>query len=275
VDCVTFDRTRAVRRAAHAALLASIAAAAGVLAGPARASLTDEIQVYLDDIDDPGRFGLEVHVNGTPSGVGEPSYPGEVTNDHGVRVTPEFSYGLAPGLEAGAYLPVVHAPSDTLSLAGAKLRLKWLPVRQAGGGDGIFAGVNGELSDVAQRFVQSRRGFELRPILGARGGPWVAAVNPVLDFALGEPGRSQPPTFAPSFKVSRDLVPGVATGFEYYAVLGPLSDVPAWPAQQHALYWAWDIDRKPWVVNLGLGRGLTAATDRWTVKMIFEVPLEP
>lgn len=28
-----------------------------------------------------------------------------------------------------------------------------------------------------------------------------------------------------------------------------------------------------WVFNFGIGRGLTRATDRWTLKWIFEVPL--
>jgi hypothetical protein len=33
-----------------------------------------------------------------------------------------------------------------------------------------------------------------------------------------------------------------------------------------------DYDRKPWSFNLGIGRGLTTAADRWTIKAIFEVP---
>lgn len=268
-------RSRAARRPVlPAACRAAAVLAAFLLSTHARAALTDEIQVYTDDINEPGRFGLEMHVNGTPSGVAEPAYPGEVTSDHGVRATPEFSYGLTSDLEAGAYLPFVHAPSDPFSLAGVKLRLKWLPVRQPNGGDGVFAGLNGELSAVQQRFEQSRRGFELRPILGTREGAWLVAVNPVLEFALAEPGRSQPPHFAPSLKVSRDLAAGIATGVEYYTDMGPVSDMPGWAGQEHTLYWAWDIHRKPWILNLGVGRGLTPATDRWTVKMIVEVPLE-
>lgn len=33
-----------------------------------------------------------------------------------------------------------------------------------------------------------------------------------------------------------------------------------------------DYDRKPWAFNVGLGRGLNNATDRWTIKAIVEVP---
>jgi len=62
-------------------LSGSVTAAAvalfALLASPAaRASLQDEIQVYLDDIDRPGDVGLELHVNTTPSGRSTPDYPG-------------------------------------------------------------------------------------------------------------------------------------------------------------------------------------------------------
>ena len=34
-----------------------------------------------------------------------------------------------------------------------------------------------------------------------------------------------------------------------------------------------DVDMKPLVFNFGVGRGLTEASDKWTVKAIIEVPL--
>jgi hypothetical protein len=42
-------------------------------------------------------------VNTTPDGR---SRPGEITLAHGIRVTPEFSYGMTPDLEAGLFLAV-------------------------------------------------------------------------------------------------------------------------------------------------------------------------
>jgi len=39
--------------------------------------------------------------------------------------------------------------------------------------------------------------------------------------------------------------------------------------QDHTLYAALDIDLKPWVFNVGLGRGLTGAADDWTLKFHF------
>jgi hypothetical protein len=34
-----------------------------------------------------------------------------------------------------------------------------------------------------------------------------------------------------------------------------------------------DVDRGSWAFNLGIGRGFNPATDRWTMKALFDVPL--
>src|ERR1019366_4636367 len=80
---------------------------------PARAVMIDEIQVYTDDINKPGEFGLELHVNTTPKGRSTPDFPGEITPWHSLRVTPEFSYGLTKHLEAGLYLPYARDAEGT------------------------------------------------------------------------------------------------------------------------------------------------------------------
>src|SRR3974390_1523492 len=107
--------------------LASLVAAAAPLPVVAPAALPDEIQVYTNDINKPHEFGLELHVNTTPSGRSTPDYPGESPPYHGVRLTPEFSYGLTEDFEAGLYLPTVLDADGRYTLAGFKLRLKWLP----------------------------------------------------------------------------------------------------------------------------------------------------
>jgi hypothetical protein len=48
---------------------------AGLIPLDARAAQQDEIQVYADDINKPGQFGLELHPNTTPSGRTVPDYP--------------------------------------------------------------------------------------------------------------------------------------------------------------------------------------------------------
>ena len=243
------------------------------LAGQAQAALPDEIQVYTDDIDRPGEFGLELHVNTTPSGRSTPDYPGEITPWHGLRVTPELSYGLTPSLEAGLYLPFVRDASGTTYFAGPRVRLKWLPVRQENGGDGWFLGLNTELSHVDERFEQGRSIVELRPIIGVRAHEWLISFNPVIGWALAGPERGQPPEFSPQLKIAYTVAPGIAIGPEYYAELGKLNDQLPATEQSHTLYLALDLERGGWGMNFGIGRGLNDAADRWTIKAIFAIPL--
>ena len=60
-------------------------ACALVLTDTALAALQDEIQVYTDEINQPGEYGLEWHINSTPSGISTPGYSGEITSHHGLR----------------------------------------------------------------------------------------------------------------------------------------------------------------------------------------------
>ncbi|ENZ79286.1 MULTISPECIES: hypothetical protein [Ralstonia] len=239
---------------------------------PAHAVLPDEIQVYTGDINAPGEFGLELHVNTTPSGIGTPSYPGEVTTPHGWRATAEFSYGLTPSLELGLYVPTTLTRENTFYVTGPKVRVKWMPVRPVDG-VGNFAGINVELAHVAGRFEASQNAAELRPIYGYQDDRWLWAVNPVLDWNLSGDGRSGVPEAAPSFKIARTVATGVRAGTEYYAGLGPINHIAPLHEQQHTVFLAFDVDRKPFVFNFGIGRGLTRASDRWTLKWIFEIPL--
>jgi hypothetical protein len=195
------------------------------------------------------QFHLELHLNTTPSGRSTPDYPGEITPAHGIRLTPEFSYGLTSDLEAGLYIPTERASGGSLYVAGWKLRMKWLPIHTPEGG-GMFAGLNVELSQVARRFEIDRRTMEARPMLGWHSAGWLIAFNPTLDIELAGPGKSQPPDFAPSIKVARSVTDWVAVGFEYYTDLGQVTDISPY------------------------GRGFGEATDAWTVKMIFEIPFD-
>ncbi|MHB8353254.1 MAG: hypothetical protein ACYDCF_02310 [Burkholderiales bacterium] len=244
-----------------------------LLSGSAWATLQDEIQVYDDSINKPGQWGLEMHFNTTPSGISAREYPGEIQNVHGYRGTPEISYGLTETLEAGLYLPVVRAADGTTEFAGPLVRLKWIP-RQAPATGGLFYGLNVEVSAVKPQYEQYQNAVELRPILGYRTPDWLFVTNPSLDYPLRAGYRQGGPDFDPSFKVSRNVTEGFATGFEYYSDLGSINNFLPFANQTHTLFLVVDVDRKPWVFNLGIGRGLTQASDRWTIKSIFEIPLD-
>jgi hypothetical protein len=235
-------------------------------AGQARAALPDEIQVYIDDIRAPGESGVELHINVTPSGRSQPEYPGEVTPFHGLRVTPEISYGFAPGWDAGLYLPFSRDADGFVYFAGPKFRLKWLPLRPEEGKAGAFAGVNGEVAFVQRQFIEARYTLEIRPIIGWRGASWLIAFNPTLGADLAGEDRGAV-EFHPSAKIARDVGDRIALGIEYYADFGRIDDPLPRGEQAHTLFLALDAERKlGW--NIGIGRGLTHATDRWTLKTI-------
>ncbi|SDR89527.1 hypothetical protein [Opitutus sp. GAS368] len=249
-------------------LLLLLAFAAGRLSGV----MIDEIQVYTDDLNAPGKFGLELHVNTTLQGRDTPDYPGEITPQHGLRLTPEFSYGLPHGFEAGLYLPAERTGGGSYLLAGSKVRLKWLPVLPDEKLGGWFFGLNGELSYLQARFDQAQWGFELRTMAGYRAPGWLLAANPVLGWGLSGPDKSGRPETELQLKAAREIVRGVSFGPEYYADFGRLGRALPSAAQAHTLYAAFDVDLHPWVFNCGIGRGLTSSADRWTLKFIFEVP---
>ena len=239
-----------------------------------RAAQQDEIQVYTYDMDKPGDYGLELHLNTTPSGRTSPNYSGEITNDHGFRFTPEFSYGLTSDVELGLYLPMLVDGSGEYHFVGVKYRLKWLPIRPNDDGEGWFLGTNNELSRVGYKFSESPWTTELRPIVGYKGKDFLFAFNPILDWNLSNGLQSWEPDFVPSLKLTHEITKGLFGGVEYYSDLGKLAHIEPWDKQDNRIFAVVDVDMKPLVFNFGVGRGLTDASDRWTIKAIIEVPID-
>lgn len=252
--------------------LAGIALMAPALA---LAALPDEIQIYTDDINEPGEWGLELHVNTTPRGIKAPDYPGEVVADRGLRITPEFSYGITRTLEAGLYVPLVLKGGNWM-LAGLKPRMKWLPVKGDEATGGWYAGANLEISNVQGKFNAARHNAELRIMLGHRSRDWLVGVNPVFSWALSS-SQIQPPPVNPQFsfntKVTRRVAEGVSAGFEYYNEKGTWRRFDPSGEQGKTLYVVLDVDHKVVPFHIGIGHGTNGATDRWTVKAIFDLPL--
>ena len=70
----------------------------------------EEIQVYLDDVTQPGRFGTDLHNNFVISGSSTRDYEGAIAPRHVYRFTPEFYYGVNNTLELGLYLLTTIRP---------------------------------------------------------------------------------------------------------------------------------------------------------------------
>lgn len=231
----------------------------------AHAALQDEIQVYTDEINEPGEYGLELHVNGTPKGNTTPAYPGELPSHHSLRLTPEFSLGLTRTTEIGLYVPTVRAADGAFYGAGLKLRLKWLPV-QADEDGGFFAGMNFELGQVGQRFSESPRGAEIRNILGWRNAQWLAVVNPILGVDVSR-GYSHAPMLELATKINRKVGESTAIGWERYSEMGPLRQMFPGAQQSRVNYLVVDHEGATLDYSVGVGKGNLLA-DKWTIKAI-------
>jgi len=248
-----------------------IAATAIALASTAAMAAPDEIQVYTEDMDDPGQYGLELHVNYALKGAKEPSFPGEMQSHHRLQVTPEFSYGLTKTLEAGLYLPAAMSSDGNLYGNGLRFRLKYIAPREDGAR--FFWGMNAELGYSAHRVAESHAGLELRPILGYRDQRWLIAFNPILDTDLST-NVSRAPKFEPALKVARKTGEGVYAGLEYYGEFGPAHHLLPAAERAHYLYAAVDMEAKGYDINFGIGRGMKNASDQWVAKAIIAFPFK-
>jgi hypothetical protein len=225
---------------------------------------TDEIQVYDAQIAAPGIFNLTWHNNYTPDGRSTPDYPGGIIPNHTLNGVPEWAYGAAPWFEAGLYLPLYSlAGNGAVTFNGFKLRA--LFVEPDAGNQRFIYGVNFEFSYNTEHWEQSRYTQEIRPIIGWHLGQLDVIVNPILDNSYK--GFSQL-TFAPATRVAYNFNKAWAVAAEEYDEFGPLQGFYPPSEQQHQLFGVIDHNGKVWVVEAGVGFGLTSATDKVVLKLI-------
>jgi hypothetical protein len=224
----------------------------------------DEIQVYNEEINKPGEFGVEVHANYVSSGVKTPAYIGEIPSHHNFRLTPEFNYGFTNNVDGGIYIPTIRDANGNWFIEGAKLRLKYIGDNRE---SGYYWGINGELGAVSKRTEAERWNLEIRPIFGYKTASWHFTINPILGFALS--GNSHTPGFTPALKISRKATEKTWFSIEHYADYGEVNHLGN---QGQATYLASDTEIFGVGLNVGVGRGWSGASDT-TLKAIFAVPL--
>ena len=239
--------------------------AAGVWAAP------DEIQVYTEELNKPGEFGLEQHLNYTIKGQQTADYPGQMTSHHVTQITPEFSYGLTDMLEAGLYVPFAITSAGDTFLNGLRVRLKYIAPQQDD--EKVFYGLNVEVGRDSYRTSESLSGMELRPIIGYRDTQWLVSFNPILNMALSS-SVSRQPQFEPSLKLTHRVSQAARGGIEYYGEYGPLNHMLPGDQRAHTAYAVVDVETDDLDINFGIGRGYVNAADDWVMKAIIALPLD-
>ncbi|HTK33780.1 MAG TPA: hypothetical protein VL358_00665 [Caulobacteraceae bacterium] len=249
----------------------AVSLALACLPAAARAA-PEEIQVYMDEMNARGKFGLDVHTNYVASGDFTPSYPGEQSNVHRFRVTPEFSYGLTPDLELGAYLPLTTLDNrGRFTVSGEKVRIKYIFPKAEG--QTWFAGANFELGRVQHRLDVNPWNAELKMIFGFRSGPWTVAFNGNTDFTVSGP-QPGPVSFDVDTKISYAFGKAVSLGLESYNGIGDSRHLGDFGNNDQTLFATADTSIGKWDLNLGVGRGYGANPDRWILKAIIGVPID-
>jgi len=249
----------------------------GIGLWPSAAQAMDlfEIQVYEDDLNAPGHFALETHLNYTIDGHRSPDYPGQQPPNHVGRITFEPALGVTEFMELGAYLQNMINGDGHYKFSGFKLRSKFvLPTRYTGN---FFLGMNVEVGRVPRAVEEHGWANEFRPIAGYYNGYWLFDVNPIVGYALSGPEKFKP-DFEPAGKVGYNTQKGFMLGAEYYAGLGLLTSPSPWHQQDHLAFLTFDLAKpaadanlpeQPWELNIGLGKSLTDATpQQWILKAI-------
>jgi hypothetical protein len=247
----------------NTALALCLLLTSGSAATPVRAA-PEEIQVYLDDKEDPGNVSVDLHNNDVLVGDKQASYAGERPPDPVYRLTPEFNFGLTETLEAGAYLLTSLPPNGDPVFDGAKLRLKYIAPHDATAGP--FWGLNLELGRT--RIADSPRPWngELKGILGWRNRDWTLAGNLNGDAPLAR--HNDTATAELDCKMARRISGDTSIGLESYNELGPFRRLEPLDQGSKSLFAALDTVVGGHDLNLGVGRGLTRDADRWVVKAI-------
>jgi hypothetical protein len=229
----------------------------------------EEIQVYRDEVTPLHRFGAELNQSYVPAGpVADIGPIGQVGL---YRFTPELDYGVAKDWEVGALLETT-VRAGAFDAHGIKLHTRWIAPRPEG--QAWYGGFNAEVG-WSDRHVEERPWtVELRGILGWEGKRWVLAVNPTLETAADGRG-GQPVAFEMQTKIGYRVSERWLLGVENYNAFGPITQIEPLERESQIIYAVADTEWRGLDLNLGVGKGLTRASDGWAIKMVIGIPLGP
>lgn len=226
-------------------------------------SQTDEIQVYDAEIAAPGAVNLTLHNNYTPSGRLAAEEPGGVIPNHAWNGVPEWAYGVTPWFEAGLYFPLYSVTNGSALFNGFKLRTLFVEPNAA---DHTFVyGINFEYSYNEPHWDPHRYSSEIRPIIGWHLGRFDVIVNPILDNPFEGFGKLD---FAPEARLACNASRTLAIAAEEYDDLGPIEHLYGHNEQSHQLFSVFDFHKGSFLLEAGLGFGLSAGSDHRVIKLI-------
>lgn len=118
----------------------------------------------------------------------------------------------------------------------------------------------------------ARFASEIRPIIGWHLRPVDIIFNPIVDTAYDGLKNLD---FAPVTRVAHNVSPEWTFALEEYGDYGPLRRFHPLNEQSHQLYFVVNHDNKFMQIEAGAGVGMTAGSDKLTLKLIPVTRSEP
>lgn len=225
-----------------------------------------EIQVYGSETMEPHKTMLEFHTNLTMEGSKE-TVDGLLPTQHALHETFEVTHGFTPWFETGFYVFTSARSGDGWDWVGDHIRPRVRVPESWHWPLGL--GLSAEFGYQRRQYSPDTWTLELRPIVDKRIGRWYWAFNPTFDRSLKGESVKRGFEFSPNLKVSYDITPKVAGGFEYYGSLGPITGFDPLKDQQQQIFPTIDLNLSPrWEFNFGVGVGMTRSTDHLIMKLI-------
>jgi len=223
----------------------------------------EEIEVYLDDFSEVGKYGLDLHANYVSTG--------QLPTEHQFRLTPELSYGVNTNWEVAGYWLTVTDPGDLPRTDGVKARARWRPSAPTENSP-LYWALNFEVGQVSEQINPNQSTGEIKLIGVWRRDPWVIGINYNYDRSIADhPVHS--PTTEIDGKIAYQIKPGIQVGWENYSSLGSLQYDPSQAQAYTANYLVGDLELGKWDLNIGVGHVSGQTTDGTVLKAIIGVPL--
>lgn len=225
-----------------------------------------EIQVYGSDTVAPATTMVELHSNFTPLGQ-RYLIDGVYPTYHQEHETIEITEGINDWSEVGFYIFTSEQAGHGIQWVGDHIR----PRVRVPNSWHWPVGVSLSTEIGYQRAVYSPDTWtwEIRPIIDKAIDRWYFAVNPALERTWHGPDVHQGLGFSPAAKLSYDFTKQISAGMEYYADYGQFFNFAPFHEQQQQFFAATDLNVSPnWEINIGVGIGVTAATDHLIIKGI-------
>jgi hypothetical protein len=235
-------------------------------AAPLYAQGNYEIQVYGSDLVETGHTMVELHSNFTFEGSKSNS-DGTYPTNHQLHETIEITHGFTDWFETGFYIFTSSQSGYGIDWVGDHIRPRFTVPKKWNWPVGVS--LSQEIGYQRRQYSADTWTYELRPIVDKQIGRWYLAFNPAFDRSLHGPSASQGFVFSPNVKISYDFTPKVTGGIEYYGSLGPATDFLPAPQQEQQIFPTIDLNVSPrWEINMGVGVGVTRATDHLIAKTI-------